>query len=272
LLSDDGDGKLPELTVATQRSSMLPRTFLCLLLALGLPSRAFAEPESAAECVDRLDDRGVRELLGFVETSAREQRLGAALWFGGWSAFNVGNVTAGAWKLATVHDRVEHDTWLMTTIGAGGFLAGAALLPLPGLYGYRRLERARAGSPAQRREKLRLGLELLERAAAGEDRNSNLTAHLGAVLFGVFSAGYIYLHNLHGDMKQVGLAAGLQLGSTLLGGEATLWSVPRRARRDLEYVHQRICPTGRTHAALGRVPRRAPLEFDLLPGGLRLRF
>jgi hypothetical protein len=252
---------------------MFSRTLLCLLLVLCLPCSAAAEPESLVGCVDRLDDRGVRELLGFVETSAREQRLGAGLWVGGWSAFNVGNVAAGAWKLATVESRIAHDTWLMSTIGAGGFLLGAALLPMPGLYVHRRLSRLAAASPAQRRAKLERGLELLERAAVAEDRNSNLTAHLGGVFFGVVSAAYIYLHNLHGDMGKVSLAAGIQFGSTVLGAEATLWSVPRRARRDVEYVRQRVCRTVGTRAGLGPgLQKAARVELNLLPNGLRLRF
>jgi hypothetical protein len=240
----------------------------CLALALARPAPASADDAPLSECVDRLDDARVAELLRFAEDSAKSQRLGAALWQGGWSAFNVGNVTAGAIKLATVDDRIQRDVWMMTTIGAGGFLVGAALFPLPGLYAYRRLARITPHSLAQRREKLQRALALLEAAAEGEERNSNWMAHLGGIFYGVASAGYIVLHNLRGDPHDVWLAAGLQLGSTVLGAQATLWTVPRRARRDLAYVRSRFCPAPRARS----IQRWERMAFAPSLTGFQLRF
>lgn len=208
------------------------------------------------------------ELLQFAQESAEQQRLGAALWFGGWSAFNVGNVTAGAIKLATVDDRIQRDVWLMTTIGAGGFLVGAALLPLPGLYAYRKLARIQPIGLSQRRDKARRALELLEAAALGEERNSNWMAHLGGIFYGVASGAFIVLHNLRGDSRDVWRAAGLQLGSTVLGAQATLWTVPRRARRDLAYVRSRFCPAPRARS----MQRWERMVFAARLTGFELRF
>lgn len=240
----------------------------CSVFVLAGPHAARADEEPLAACVDRLDDVRVSQLLRFVEGSVREQRLGAALWYGGWSAFNVGNVTAGAIKLATQEDRIQRDVWLMTTIGASGFLVGAALFPLPGLYAHRKLAQVSPHSPAQRREQLRRALSLLEDAAAGEDRNSNLLTHFGGIFYGLLSAGYIVLHNLHGDTRDVWFAAGLQLGSTVLGAQATLWTVPRRARRDLAYARGHFCPAPGSR----RAQRAERPNFAASLTGLQLRF
>jgi hypothetical protein len=218
---------------------------------------------------EQLDDAQVSELLGSVEESLARQRLGASLWYAGWSAFNVTNVAVGVWKAATVDTRLERDTWLMSSIGAGLFVLGAVIMPLPGLYANLRLSRLPARTPEQRRAKLRQGLVLLERAAVGEERNSNLTAHLFGVGYALFSTGYIYFHNPHARRSELYLAAGLQLLFSVIGAEATLWSVPRKARRDLAGITPRAC--GERKQARGEA-RSLALSASLGGLGLQLKF
>jgi hypothetical protein len=223
---------------------------------------------------EQLNDDEVSALLQFTAQSLAKQRLGASLWYTGWAAFNIVNVGIGAWKIATVPTHLESDTWLMSTIGAGLFLLGAAIMPQPGLYASLRMQRLPEATPRQRREKLRKGLLLLERAAIGEDRNSNLTAHLGGLVFALFSTGYIYFHNPHSDRSKLWLAAGLQLGASIVGAEATLWSVPRKARRDLALIKGRACgEKAKAAPKTAESPLRAlSLAASSMYVGLRLSF
>lgn len=218
---------------------------------------------------EQLSDDEVAELLRFVDQSFAKQRLGASLWYSGWTAFNVANVAIGSWKIATVETHRERDTWLMSTIGAGLFLVGAMIMPLPGLYGNLRLSRLPENTPGERRAKLRRALIRLEIAAQGEDRNSNLTAHLGGLFYALFSTGYIYFHNPHSPRRDLYLAAGLQLLASIVGAEATLWSVPRKARRDLESIKARAC--GERKHARYEPDARAKLSLGVSLGSLGLR-
>jgi hypothetical protein len=218
---------------------------------------------------EQLDDAQISELLGSVEESLAQQRLGASLWYAGWSAFNVTNVAVGVWKGTAVDTRLERDTWLMSSIGAGLFVLGAVVMPPPGLYANLRLSRLPARTPEQRRAKLRQGLLLLERAAVGEDRNSNLTAHLFGVGYALFSTLYIYFRNPHSPRGELYLAAGLQLLFSVVGAEATLWSVPRKARRDLAGIRPRACGE---KAQTRAVARSLGLSASLAGLGLQLKF
>jgi hypothetical protein len=254
------------------RPGMLVAIALCSLgLSLAWPSGARAEASRAQACVDKLDDAAVDELLVFTERSFADQRLGAALWYSGWLAFNSTIVSVGAWKAATAEKHLERDVWMLSSIGAGIFVLGAVIMPLPGLYANLRMSRMSEASPAQRKAKLRRALRLLEAAADGEDRNSNLVAHLGALFYGLFSAGFLYFHNPRAPGRDVAVAASVQLIATVAGAEATLWSVPRKARRDLAAVDKRACgrPGGdRSEAAA----RTLSLSFSPISLGLRWRF
>jgi hypothetical protein len=222
---------------------------------------------------EQLTDDQVSELLHFTADSLAKQRLGASLWYSGWVAFNIANVGIGAWKTATVSGHVARDTWMMSTIGASLFLAGASIMPLPGLYANLRLQRLPEATPAQRREKLRQGLLLLERAAQGEELNSNLTAHLSGLAFALFSTGYIYFHNPHADRNQLWKVTGIQFAASVVGAEATLWSVPRKARRDLVTAKEGACGAKLRAKKSAQLPLRE-LKFSASPAyvGLRLSF
>jgi hypothetical protein len=203
----------------------------------------------------------VSELLRVTGQSLADQRRGAALWYGGWTAFNIANVAVGAFKAATVTTHLARDTWLMSTVGASLFLLGAAIMPLPSLYANLRMKR---------REKLRRGLILLERTALAEDRNSNLLAHLGGLAYALFSTLYIYFHNPHADPRDRRIITGVQFGASVVGSEATLWSVPRKARRDLASLKQRACGAQAPKAAAD-TPLRA-LTLAASPAYLGLRW
>lgn len=241
---------------------------------------ALAEASDMESCVavpqqrgeshfEQLDDAQVSELLGVVGKSLARQRLGASLWYSGWSAFNVVNVALGAYKTVTVDTRLERDTWLMSSIGAGLFLFGAVAMPLPGLYANLELSRLPERTPAERRAKLRRGLLLLESAAEGEKTNSNLTAHLFGLAYALFSTGYIYFHNPRARRSELYLASGLQLLFSVIGAQATLWSVPRKARRDLPSIASRACGA---KAQARSEARSLALTASLAGLGLMLRF
>jgi hypothetical protein len=242
---------------------------LSALVLLSTPRLAHADDGATEQCAERLDDRQATELLAFTEHSLREQRLGASLWFGGWSAFNAANVGAGAWGIATT-EGAERDTWIMSTVGAAAFLVGASVQPLAGLYAHRRMRRAASRSLATR-ARLREGLMLLERAASGEENNSNLTAHLVGWAFAGLSAGYIWLHNFHDDRHGGAIGAAIQLSTTGIAVEGIIWTTPRRARNDLAHAIERYCarPT-RAQVRQAHVPVRHRLSA--MGFGLRLRF
>jgi hypothetical protein len=237
------------------------------------PLKARAQSTPLDQCVDRLDDRQVSQLLSFTEQSLRDQRLGSSLWYGGWMAFNLANVAIGAWRIATVDEQVEKDGWMLASAGAGIFVLIGAVLPPPGLYANLRLGRMPAASPAQRRDKLRKAFALLQRANEFELRNTSWLTHVGGWFYSAASTAYMYLHNLHAeDMRSVHISSWVQFASTVVGAELTIWTVPRKARRDLAHVRQYGCPEP-------RITRRdAPTSPSLSIGaagsylGLRLRF
>jgi hypothetical protein len=255
---------------------------LCALSARPFAGAARAEDEAREACIAalhtndgpiaRMDEEQVAALLQFVGDSLRDQRLGASLWYAGWSAFNVANVAVGAAMAASATRRLERDRWLMSTTGAGIFLLGAFIMPLPGLYANLRMHRLPEATPGERRKKLQRGLVLLESAARAEDRNSNLVAHLVGLGFSLFGAGYIYFHNPHAPRDEVWLATGVFFAASVAGAEATLWSAPRKARRDLARTKQRVCGEATSAAQAEATRPRVAVSAGLGAVGLRWHF
>ncbi|HEX6242004.1 MAG TPA: hypothetical protein VFZ61_13940 [Polyangiales bacterium] len=247
---------------------------LLLWLILAGPWQAQADDAPPLEaCVDQLDDQGVAELLTFTEQSLRDQRLGASLWYGGWMAFNLTNVGVASWRLAVVDKQVEWDGWLLSAVGAGAFVIMNAVLPPPALYASMRVKRLPGATPGERRVKLRHALNLLQRANAFELRNTSWLTHIGGWFYGVASLLYMYLHNLHAeDMRTVHIASWIQFGSTVAGAELTIWTVPRKARRDVAQVRAHGC-SGSTRGRLD-APTSPSLSIAAAGPylGLRLRF
>jgi len=246
---------------------------VCAALSQTVKVRADTDPDPLEACVEHLDEARMAELSSFTEQSLADQRLGSSLWFSGWMAFNVTNVSLGAWQMAVVDNQIEFDGWLVSTISASTFLIGASLMPPPGLYAARRMGKLRGDTPAQRREKLRQGLRLLDRAAQAEANNTSLLAHMLGLLLSGLSTGYMYIHNRHtDDWPQLHTWAWVQFGATLVSAEATIWTVPRRARRDVAYVREQLCTESRPRPAPTAAAPSLSVAFAGSYAGLRLRF
>jgi hypothetical protein len=84
------------------------------------------------------------------------------------------------------------------------------------------------------------------------------------------SSSYIYFHNLHEDHRALALGTSLHFITTMIGAEATLWSTPRRGRRDLAHVQAHQCAV---HPARARTTAdlRA-LTLGVAPGHVQLRW
>jgi hypothetical protein len=217
-----------------------------LLMLFSIPLTAHADSTEEREnqrCVDAMPDEDVEQWQRFVDDSFSDQRLGAALWWSGWASFNVFNIALGTAKYATATKRLARDNWLVSIIGAGLFVTEVSVVPMPGLYGHRKLSRLPAHTPEQRRAKLLRGLSLLDRAAQVEKSNSDIWAHVAVFVYAVASTAYVWVRNTDAPKNRLWLGHGLQFGTAVLFGEATLWTVPRRAREDRKLLHKAACST-----------------------------
>jgi len=244
---------------------------LLLLVGLFVFSASAAEAQVEKEfdaCVGSMSDEQVDEQLAFVENSLAEQRLGAALWWSGWNGFNVFNLVYGFYRYAHSNTRLAADSWLVSAIGAGMFVADVTFLPMPGMYAYRRLSRLPSDTPEQRRHKLRRGVGLLQKAAKVEATNSDWLAHVLALVYAFTSTGYVWVRNAHSN-GELTLALVLQFTTSIAVAELTFWSTPRRARRDIKVVRARTCdPLLRTVRV--SEPERASIKLNLFPGQIAL--
>ncbi len=219
----------------------------CWALAWGLFA-ALLSPSSIARarnwdetCLDTLNDDDVTLELAQVESSFAAQRLGASLWWSGWNGFNVFNTVVAWWKYAASDKRLARDSWLVSGIGASLFVIETSVLPLPGMYGYRRLSRLPEATPEQRRAKLRSGLDLLDKSAFVEKSNSNLLAHVFGFVYAAASTGYVWARNTHAEPDRLRLAVALQFVTSIAFAEFTFWTVPRRGRRDFKRIKNDVC-------------------------------
>ena len=240
-----------------------------LLLFAIVPSAGRADATKET-CVAQLSDDEVFEQLLYVQRSFAQQRGGAASWWIGWTGFNVFNIVYGSYKTATAQTRLAYDSWLVSSIGAGLFVANVTALPMPGMYAYRRFRTWPDHTPGERRQKLVLALNLLERAARIERLNAGFWAQLTAFAYATISTGYVWLRNPQAPSDKLILALTLQFFTSIAVAEATFFTVPRRARRDLERVRDAVCTSRNQAKEMRRVTWSAGVGAGQL--GILARF
>jgi hypothetical protein len=233
---------------------------MVVLVLACLPGRALAQSADQwdAVCVHGLSDQQVSEQLAIVEHSFAKQRLPASLWWTTWNAFNIFNAAFGFYKYADAETRLAADTWLVSSIGAALFVADVSILPLTGIYGYRRLKKLPDRTPTERRIKLMQGIRLLDRAAELENANSNWVAHLVALAYATISTSYVWIRNRNANNGELTLALALQFSTSMAVAELTFWTVPRRARRDRQRLRHDVC----NRLSSRRREHRATFEGD----------
>jgi hypothetical protein len=62
------------------------------------------------------------------------------------------------------------------------------------------------------------------------------------VVYASLSTGYVWIRNADAPPERLALALSLQLATSIAFGELTLWTVPRRARRDQRALRE-VCTT-----------------------------
>ena len=194
------------------------RARLLVLLIVGSASAALAD--------DSQD-------LARIEASFVAQRPGAIAWYAGWVGFNALNAGVAFWQLAESEQQLARDAWLMSGLGSALYVALAAVDPLPGMYGARRVRRYRASTSLSQSEKVRRAEALLEHAALSERLNSNWLCRVLGWSYAIASSAYIYFRNRDAPTNDLALAVGLQFATTAIVVEGAIWSAPRKARRDL---------------------------------------
>lgn len=199
-------------------------------------------------CVDEMSDEQVVGQLAFMRESFAKQRRPAIMWWTIWTGFNAFNTVFAAWQQTESDTRLARDSWLVSWIGAGAFVLQVSALPMTGMYGTLRMSRWAEDTASARRVKLKKEYKLLARAAWIEDTNSNLTAHILGFAYAVGSTGYVWARNTHAPTQRLTIALSLQFVTSVVFAEMTLWTVPRKARRDLRQVEDIACGGARVVA------------------------
>lgn len=230
--------------------------YITLLLAIG-PALAAAEPGTPA--MTHISDAELQQRLEFIEARLNRQQPGARYWQYGWSGFYS---LSSAGQVVAALDSDDKDDQLNYAVGAvkaAGGLAQLLLKPQPALAGGGEFNALPADTRAQRVQKLAQGEALLETHAQRSAERFTWKRHAmgiaGNLLGGAVIAAF-------GDSSDA-------LASTLVGlavSEATIWTEPRQAGRDLEdYRNQRWS---------GRSAHRTGWQVLPSPGGatLHVRF
>jgi hypothetical protein len=187
-----------------------------------------------------LSDTEVIERLAFIEESLAAQRGGAIAWWTGWMSFNVFN-TAFAWtRFASAEKPVARDALAGSAVGASLFVLANGARPLPSLYAARRFRSVPGVTAEERSHRLTEGIRLMERTAKAERSLTGVGAHLSALLFASGAASYVYFRNMHEERKPLVLAVSLEFLVKMAVAEVTLWTVPRKGRRDLARFRSRF--------------------------------
>ncbi|MEM7135180.1 MAG: hypothetical protein AAF500_01305 [Myxococcota bacterium] len=167
--------------------------FWCAALGALIAYATWALPASAGaqdpyHCIDSLSDDAVSQRLERIEASFSRGKHKALGWRVGWvSGFLA---MAGVQTVLAFDANRDDEPWdrfafAYQAAGSAALAVGLAVVPMPDVWGHKRIRQKPDSTPEQRREKLRYATRLFERGA-------NLQGVLGsealigaAVLFGV---------------------------------------------------------------------------------------
>lgn len=218
-----------------KRRFRLLRCGLALALILGCLESTPVRAQDPYGCIDSLEDAEVRARNRWLERRFDARKRGIRLWWFGQTAIWAAVVGFQIVQLTRAEDTRRRFPNAVGLVGAALTLIQVAALPQPGAYAPQRFRRAPADTPAQRRAKLRYGLELLEGAASRQSLVGGPRAHLLPAAWTAFWTPYFGIR--FRDPPQLALMA---LGGLALS-EFRILTVPKGATRDWAQARSMIC-------------------------------
>jgi len=193
-----------------------------------LAGRASAQDPYA--CIDELSDEEVSYRIRTIEKSFADGRYKALGWRIGWIAGYA--ATAGVQGALAVDARKNDRPWdrfafLYQAAGGAALALGLAVIPMPGVWGGKRIRRQAADTPEARRDKLRYATRLLRRGALIQE------------LLG------------RGELIGVAVVYGT-VGGTV---KAVKWTGKTRGNTALMYIVPPVLATGTVLSAPGSLPK-----------------
>jgi hypothetical protein len=229
------------------------------------PARADAAPARRIDVVgpDSLSDREVSSRLGWIQRELDRGNTRANVWYWGWVGIQ-GTLIVGQSIWAGVA-AAEGDTSVRNSqfVGVGTGVVGLApmvLFPFRAAFAAGRVRALPERTPEERRQKLRLGEELLRGAADGEAFGRSWVVHVLGFALATASSAILWfaLDRPVNALTSFVLNAG--------GNELQIWTQPMAAH-DAWQVYQRATRTGGSLADLRPRAASPTLHIGLLPAG-----
>jgi hypothetical protein len=225
-----------------------------LLLLTAGPAQAAAEGRTAAD--SGISDAELEQRLAFIDARLERLQPAAKTWQYGWTGFYSLSSAGQAIAALESNDKDDQLNYAVGAVKAAGGLAQVLLKPLPTLHSNDRFRALPADNREQRLQKLARGEALLETSAQRAGERFTWRRHAMGIAGNLVGGIVIAAFGDQGDA----------LVSTLVGlavAEATIWTEPAAAARDLEDYRS------------GRWSRRAarPGQWRVLasPGGATLQ-
>lgn len=223
------------------------------MLAL-IASGSVARAQTPTTCVDELTDDEVRVRIDWLDGRFQSGKRRARLWWYGQMALWLGVATFQTTMTLTSDEPV-----LPNAIGStGAWLSFVQITAIPHVAAFapQRFRRHADGTPAERREKLRYGLELLERAS---DRQSIARGPMAQLPVLLWSGGFGTFFSV--KYRDWWLSTRM-IGGGILLSEFRILSTPQAAVRAWEAARGMMCGARYVSRGAGDYPE---LE-DLAPG------
>ncbi len=178
------------------------------LTALGLVALAgsslLATPtvraQDAYHCIDDLSEDEIDYRLSKIQKSFDSGKSHAAGWRFGWMFALSGITGVSAYNLATRQNAKPERFFEYALLGGGlAQIIQLAAIPMPGVYGAKRIRRKPANSIEEKREKLRYATKTLEKSATIQEYFSGPNWGGGGVLYGLVM-GSVYVGKYNKDI------------------------------------------------------------------------
>jgi hypothetical protein len=250
-----------------------PGVVAIVLASMLLSHVGTARAQDPYVCIEDLSDDEVRHRLRFIESHIAEHSQYSKLWWWGWLTV-IGGAGLGYWgafALTREGDdpqayRAARERLFINAAGATLLTTQLSVFAMTSAHAKRKLRRMPAGTPAERRARLRQATVLLERASKRQQLGTSPMAHVGGPFWAIGTGTYLATR----DHPSFFVASAYVMPFII--SEARILSQPRAAIDAFREYRVMAC-YGRAGYAIPMSPARSRVEWDvgMGPGGLAFR-
>ena len=164
------------------------------LLSVSSLTASTVQAQDAYHCIEDLSEDHVEYRINKIQRSFEDGQTKAAAWRFGWMFGLAGATSVGAYNLVSRENSPRHERFFEWALigGAAAAILQFSIIPMPDVWGAKRIRKKKADTLEQKRAKLRYATQTLEKSSKIQAYFSGSNYWGGGIVYGV-TMGSVYV-------------------------------------------------------------------------------